>query len=113
MSLDPRIQSLFEQQAKRGGIEIDKLAIGTVVEAKTKNSLYRIKALGGNRFEVKGGSYFPEPTEVTIPGSTWGGSMIKMNWLGIGMNIEFNPCTTTAVEALKIIAHDGSWEYDI
>ena len=103
---------MIKDQEKRG-IELNKLAVGTVIEAKTMNSLYRIRVLGGNRFEAKGGAYFPEPTEVSIPGSTWGGSMLKMNWVGVGMCIEFNPCTTTAVQTLKVIAPDGSWEYEL
>jgi len=110
--LDPRLAKMIADQEGRG-VQLSKQPIGTVIEVKTANSFYRIKVLPGNRFEVKGGTYFPEPTEVTIPGSTWGGSMLKMNWIGLGMHIEFNQYTTSEVKSLKIVAPDGSWEYDI
>jgi hypothetical protein len=96
----------------KDGIDLGRLPIGTIVEARTKNSLYKIKKLENGEHEIEGGKHFPEPCINGINGSTWGGSMIKMNWLGIGMHIEFtNGPTTSPVQSLKIIAPDASWEY--
>ena len=33
--------------------------------------------------------FCPEPTEVQVHGSTWGGAMIMTNYLGRGMCLEF------------------------
>jgi len=33
--------------------------------------------------------FCPDPSEVWINGSTWGGSMLKMNYVGHGMHLEF------------------------
>jgi hypothetical protein len=46
--------------------------------------------------------FCPEPTLVTIHGSTWGGSMIKADYIGRGMHLEFGhpanlPITTSMI----------------
>lgn len=116
-NLHPDILRNIEESNKKGGIQLEKLAVGTRVEAQTLNTLYKIKALGNNKYEVHGGSRFPEPVETTIGGSTWGGSMIKIGWLGIDMHMEVyspfrgNVMVSTAIRSLKIIAPDNSWEY--
>ena len=33
--------------------------------------------------------YCPEPVPVRIKGSTWGGSMLKLRFIGRGMRLEF------------------------
>lgn len=71
-----------------GGVQIDRLDIGTVLEVQTCNSLYTIEVLDNKKFSVQGGSRFIHPCETWIGGSTWGGSMIKIKWIGIGMHIE-------------------------
>lgn len=111
--LDPELLRRIAEQKKQGGIEIDKQATGTRIEAQTKNTLYKITVLANGRVMVEGGRYFPEPKETRISGSTWGSSILKFNWLGVGMHIEFSECTTTAVKSLKIIAPDASWEYSL
>lgn len=113
MNLHPELKRLMQEQEKQGGIELDKLPQGTIVEVQTKNTLYKIIALGNNLFRVSGGKYYSTPKDTKIPGSTFGGSMIKVNWLGIGMHVEFPACTTTAVRTLKVVAPDGSWEYTL
>jgi hypothetical protein len=119
-NLHPDIIRNIEESQKNGGIQLDKLAAGTRIEAQTRNTLYRIKVLEDGRFEIHGGTYFPEPTIGGISGSTWGGSMIKGKWLGVDMHMElWHPSgdhgriTTTAVRSLKVLAHDGSWEYTL
>jgi hypothetical protein len=118
-NLHPSILKNIEDSKKSGGIELDKLTPGTRVEAQTKNTLYKIKVLDNNRFEIHGGHYFPEPTvDGGISGSTWGGSILKAKWLGIDMHMElYHPqdgkIMTTAVRTLKVLAPDGSWEYTL
>lgn len=113
-NIDPRLNKLITEQEKRGGIDLTKLAVGTTVEARTKNSSYFIEVLGNGDYKIRGGKHFPTTTVMGISGSTWGGSMIKLNWLAIGMHIEFsNRVTTTEVQALKVIGADGSWGYDL
>lgn len=103
--------NMQEIAKKQGGIQLDQLAINTKIEAQTKNTLYRITVLDNDKYKVEGGRHYSQPTETHIGGSTWGGSMIKVGWLGLGMHIEFPECTTTAVKTLKVVAPDESWEY--
>ena len=115
--IDDKILKRLAEQEKRGGIQIGMLQPGTRIEAKTKNTLYEIEILDPvNRpliIKIHGGSYFKEPASVQLNGSTWGGAMLKLGWLGIGMCMEFAECTTTPVQSLKVIAPDKSWEYEI
>ena len=40
----------------------------------------------------------PQPVQVIIAGSTWGGSMLKMRFIGRGMHLEFHhPAYSTAI----------------
>ena len=61
----------------------------------TRNSLYRIIPLrrGDTDVLVQGGRFLPEPTEVRLVGSTFGGSVLKMHWIGVGMCMEIDPGT--------------------
>lgn len=108
----------IEESQKNGGVELKKLAPGTRIEAQTKNSLYKITVREDDQFEIQGGFYFPMELTSHISGSTWGGSMLKMKWLGVDMHIELwhperGKITTTAVRTLKVIAPDESWEYSL
>ena len=46
--------------------------------------------LGGSEAMISGHPEFcPEPVQVAIAGSTWGGSMLKLQYVGRGMHLEF------------------------
>ena len=55
---------------------------------------------------VQGGRYFEEPIEATISGSTFGGCMLKMGFLGVGLRMEIcaggQRIITSPVKALRI-----------
>jgi hypothetical protein len=55
---------------------------------------------------VVGGKYFAEPMEATVSGSTFGGSMLKMGWLGVGLRMELNVngrrIVTSPVQELRV-----------
>lgn len=116
-NLHPDILRNIDDSKKNGGIWLDKLALGTQIEVQTRNTLYKIEVLLGGKFKIKGGTYFPRSAIGSIAGSTWGGSMLKQNWLGVDMHMElYHPSgdhgriTTTAVRSLKVVAPDSSWE---
>jgi hypothetical protein len=116
--LHPDILRNIEDSKKKGGIELDKLAAGTRIEAQTKNTLYKIVVNNDGTFDIYGGHYFPVCVTAHIAGSTWGGSMLKSKWLGVDMHMElYHPedgkITTTAVRSLKVVAPDASWEYSL
>jgi len=73
-----------------GGVHLQDLAPGTVLEVQTENRAYTILYKGWDQALISGHPVFcPQPVPVTIHGSTWGGSMIKMRYIGRGMRLEF------------------------
>ena len=84
------------------------LAVGAVLEIQTKNTLYLLEKRGPNEFYISGNTkYCSTPTKCSIHGSTWGGSMLKMGFVGRGMNLEFStsyhnyPITTTTIQEVR------------
>jgi hypothetical protein len=98
----------------KDGVDLTRLEIGTILEVQTKNTLYKLRKLENGEYEVEGGMYLSPPHKKGINGSTFGGSMIKINWIGLSMNIEFTDGpTTTEVQSIKIIAPDAKWDFSL
>ncbi len=72
-----------------GLIDVD--AFATLV-VRTDNSVYRITILKPHAGEVlvQGGKFFPERTRACLSGSTFGGSCLKIGWVGLGLHMEFH-----------------------
>lgn len=76
----------------------------------TRNSVYRIIPLkrGDMAVLVQGGRFFPTPAEARLVGSTFGGSILRMHCIRVGMCMEIDPCsdngtiTTTRVLNIEI-----------
>jgi len=51
--------------------------------------------------------FCPEPVQVAIAGSTWGGSMLKLQYVGRGMHLEFRhphyatPIVTSPIQEIR------------
>ena len=58
---------------------------------QTDNSVYQITVLQPYKREVfvQGGAFFPERTRAYLSGSSFGGSCLKLGWVGIGLHMEF------------------------
>lgn len=97
------------------GFNISTLNRGTILRVKTMNSEYVIQLLEKNKVLVQGGKYFEQPTKAVFKGSTWGGSMLKLEWIGKNMSMEFgyslknglDTVLTSGVQAVKVIPEDG------
>lgn len=73
-----------------GGVYLRDMSPGSVLSIQTQNRAYEMVVLGDGAALISGHPKFcPEPTEVQVTGSTWGGSMLKMRWVGRGMHLEF------------------------
>jgi hypothetical protein len=73
-----------------GGVYLRDLSPGVVLSIQTRNRMYRVEFLGGGTALISGHPEFcPDPAEVRIVGSTWGGSMLKEKFVGRGMHLEF------------------------
>jgi hypothetical protein len=89
----PRYCSLdgfTELSSTLDGLALRTLAPFDLVCARTLNNDYYIFLLEPEtgKAYVQGGRYFSKPVEATVSGSTFGGCMLKMGWLGIGLRIE-------------------------
>lgn len=73
-----------------GGVDLQRLPRPALLEVATKNTRYLVMMERDNEAWIAGHPrYCPEPVLVEIAGSNWGGSMIKTNYLGRGMHMEF------------------------
>ena len=87
-NIDPRIVDKINESEDAGGIFWSELPEDAIVTVRTRNTVYTLDKKAGT---IQGHpEYCPEPTKFTLHGSTFGGSMIKVNWLGPGMYMEFS-----------------------
>jgi hypothetical protein len=91
-----------------GGVRVDDLPPGSLLRVTTQNTCYRILILFGTLALITGHPLFcPRPVLITIRGSTWGGTMLKMNFLGRGMRLEFQhpdyntPIVTSPIQDIE------------
>ena len=78
------------QSEIEGGVDLYDVPPCTVLEVQTKNHLYTIVHKAWAEALISGHPEFcPDPVEVQIHGSTWGGSMIRNHYVGRGMHLEF------------------------
>jgi hypothetical protein len=96
------------QSEIEGGVFLNDLPPDTVLELQTMNHRYTAVLLGGNDALLSGHPEFcPEPVQVAISGSTWGGSMLKLQYVGRGMHLEFRhpsyatPIITSAIKEIR------------
>lgn len=99
-NLSPAINNAILESAINGGAWLKDLAEGKALRITTQNSTYILrKQAGGKTYKLeqvasaKGGYQLPgkdNPVIVTVNGSTWGGSMLKAEFVGRGMHLECN-----------------------
>ncbi len=100
-NLSDEVNRNIVQSEVEGGVLLDDLIEGTVLEVETQNRWYTIVNRGRGKALISGHPKFcPHPVLVRIAGSTWGGSMLKLRFIGRGMRLEFNhpayPIITTS-----------------
>ena len=85
-NLSDEVNRNIVQSEIEGGVYLDNLSDGEVLEVETKNRWYII-VVGSRGKDLIWGhpKYCPEPVAVRIEGSTWGGSMLKVRFVRRGM----------------------------
>ena len=92
----PEAVSYCEDSASQNdrvtGIDLRSLSAGTAVVVDTRHSRYRFVMLdeSGRNALVEGGPYFPRATTARVEGSTLGGSLLKVGWIGLGWFVELS-----------------------
>lgn len=89
-NLTPEVNRNIAQSEIEGGVFLDKLPVGSVLHVRTMNTSYTIEKREDGNYISGHPKYCPEPTRAAINGSTWGGSMIKIGFIGRGMFLEFH-----------------------
>ncbi len=91
------LDGFAEEVSHADGIGLADLDPITTLLVRTENSLYQITVLQPRQTNVlvQGGEFFPETTQARLSGSSFGGSCLKMAWVGVGLRMEFH--------------YDGGW----
>lgn len=96
------------QSEIEGGVFLEDLTPSTILEIETRHHRYSAVVLGGSQVLICGHpEYCPQPVQVHICGSTWGGSMLKMRYVGRGMHLEFShpgyrsPIITSPIKEIR------------
>ena len=86
------LDGFADEVSQTAGVDLTALDPITRLLVRTENSLYRITVREPHRRAVwvQGGSFFPETTSACLSGSSFGGSYLKMAWVGIGLHMEFH-----------------------
>jgi len=98
------------QSEIEGGVYLRDLRPGAVLAIQTQNRFYTLVSLGEEAALLSGHPELcPDPVEVRIQGSTWGGSMLKERFVGRGMHLEFvHPVHRTVTTSMVVdIRADG------
>lgn len=89
-NLSDRINRNIIQSEVEGGVYLEDLSPGDVIEVETRNHAYRLVNQGSGKAMISGHPQFcPQPVMVTVEGSNWGGSLLKVSFIGRGMCLEF------------------------
>lgn len=102
--LSDEVNGNIIQSEIEGGVYVDQLNEGDTLEVETQNRWYTIVNRGRGRALISGHPKFcPKPVLVRIEGSTWGGSMLKVRYIGRGMHLEFRHPAFQTITTSRIV----------
>ena len=87
-----------------GGLSLAALDEGSRVRVETINRQYELEVKDGQTWISGHPEFCPQPVPVTVRGSGWGGSMLKVAYLGHGMHMEFSHPTHETVTTSRIVS---------
>lgn len=100
-NLSDDINRRIAQSEADGGFKLADLQIGRTLIIQTRNTSYMLDRHEDGLYIHGNEKYCPVVTKCNVHGSTWGGSMLKVGFVGIGMHLEFStethPYITTSV----------------
>lgn len=111
-NLDDAVNENIAQAEIAGGVKLDCLPVGTELEVETQHRYYAIEYCGNGKGIISGHPFFcPVPTMVHITGSTWGGSMLWLRFVGREMHLEFvhpvyGRVVTSRIEDIRVVDED-------
>lgn len=100
------LEGFAKEVSARDGVSLRDLDPLTTLLVRTQNSVYRIIVIEGPSVLVQGGHFFPQASAAHLSGSGFGGSMLKLGWVGVGLCMEICPdgqrIVTSPVRTIKI-----------
>jgi len=90
------------------GVQIEQMDEMQKLLVRTRNSLYEITVVDrwSGEIVVRGGQFFPRATSAWLAGATFGGSILKLRGIYIGLQMEINadgrPLLTTRVKMIAV-----------
>lgn len=118
--LVPNYAEMTNWQVSNGGIDVRKQEVETQIVVRTVNSTYHLTITDpeDRMLRIQGGRW-EQPIEIAFNGSSWGGSMFKIGWIGYGMMMEFahpekpaHVIRTSRVIEARIVGDDWEYEFD-
>jgi hypothetical protein len=104
------LDGFSESAAEWPGFSLLDLDPLTDLLVETRNSVYRIVVVHRTEVVVQGGCFFPAMTAARFAGATFGGSLIKLAWIGLGMCMEIHgdmgPIVTSPVRSIRLVQRD-------
>jgi hypothetical protein len=82
------LDGFVEETGNIRGLYLRDVEPLTTLIVRTRNSRYRIIVRHDTSAIVQGGQFFPDATPGRIDGSGFGGSFLKVAWIGIGLRME-------------------------
>jgi hypothetical protein len=89
-------------------VALPMLLPGTLVNVRTKNTLYRLTVVDGpgRQVSVTGGRLFPDSTDVRLIGAVDGEEGVKDGWIVEGLPVQLvtaaGPVITSVVESVEV-----------
>jgi hypothetical protein len=102
------ILDFWSHEPWTNGVQIEQMDEMQKVFVRTRNSLYEITVIDGWRGEivVRGGQFFIHATPAWLAGATFGGSILKLRGIYIGLQMEIHtedgPLLTTRVKMIAV-----------
>ena len=93
------------------GVHVGSLSAVTRLSVKTRNTDYTMTVIEPREWKVlvKGGRFFPTERPAFLCGSGYGGTLLKVAWIGIGMCCELTAegqrVVTSPVQAYEILTN--------
>lgn len=98
-----------EATSQHRGLHVGSLAPLTRLEVKTRNTRYRITVVEPRDWKVvvQGGRFFPTERFAFLCGSGYGGTLLKVAWVGLGLCCELSSdgqrVVTSPVQDFRIL----------
>jgi hypothetical protein len=110
MEFGQNLSTLVETSDRLKQIRKVSIHEGDCLLVQTANSIYTMRALGGDSFLISGGWFDRKgksPMKVRINGCTWGGKVIKIDVVAAcGLCLEFgNRVVTSPIQKIVLLSN--------